>query len=240
METKKYLLAMAVFAHAALLSLSLTACGDDNDDNEQTIHEEQVDDNAPSGVIAVDLGLPSGTKWANMNVGAVKPEDYGDYYAWGETETKSQYTWATYKWCNGSTSSFTKYCTNSRYGTVDNKTELELSDDVAHTKWGEHWRIPTEVEIKELIDKCSSVWTTQNGVKGRLLSGPNGNSVFFPAAGYRREIDRSQGSYCYYMSSTISPRGDNYAYYLIFNISGSYCDAGYTRNDGISVRPVFK
>ena len=79
----------------------------------------------------VDLGLPSGTKWATCNVGATKPEEYGNYYAWGETETKTTYNWSTYKWCNGSAETQTKYCTNSDYGTVDNKTVLDLEDDAA-------------------------------------------------------------------------------------------------------------
>ena len=84
----------------------------------------------------VDLGLPSGTMWATCNIGANYPEDYGDYYAWGETETKSNYDWSTYKWCKGSEDTLTKYCTDNDYGTVDNKTVLDPEDDAAHVKWG--------------------------------------------------------------------------------------------------------
>ena len=91
----------------------------------------------------VDLGLPSGLKWATCNVGASSPEVYGGYYAWGETEEKSSYSWSTYKWCNGSYDTMTKYCTSSSYGTVDNKTTLDPQDDVAHVKWGGRWRMPT-------------------------------------------------------------------------------------------------
>ena len=100
----------------------------------------------------VDLGLPSGTKWATTNVGATTPEEYGDYFAWGETEPKSDYSWSTYKWCNGSSTTMTKYCESSSYGTVDNKTILELSDDAANVKWGGKWRMPTVEEIEELLN----------------------------------------------------------------------------------------
>ena len=141
----------------------------------------------------VDLGLPSGVKWATCNVGASSPEDYGGYYAWGETETKSSYDWKSYKWCKGSSSSMTKYCTSSSYGTVDNKTVLEPEDDVAHVKWGGSWRMPTDAEIDELIEKCTWIWTTQSGTRGyKVTSKSNGNYIFLPAAGFYI------GSYLYY------------------------------------------
>ena len=136
----------------------------------------------------VDLGLPSGLKWATCNVGANSPSDYGDYYAWGETSTKSDYSWSTYKWCNGSDNTLTKYNTNSDYGMVDNKTRLELSDDAARANWGGSWRMPTYEELYELINKdnCTWTWTTQDGKNGyRVTSRTNGNSIFLPAAGYR-------------------------------------------------------
>ena len=103
----------------------------------------------------VDLGLPSGLKWAVCNVGADSPEGYGFYFAWGETETKSRYSWNTYKWCNGSYYTQTKYCTNSSYGTVDNKTTLDLSDDAARANWGGSWRMPTKAEQDELRNNCT-------------------------------------------------------------------------------------
>lgn len=133
----------------------------------------------------VDLGLPSGTLWATCNVGANAPEEYGDYFAWGETEPKTTYTWANYKWCNGSNTTMTKYCTNSSYGTVDNKTELEVADDAATANWGSSWRMPSLTQIKELVNESTSVWTTQNGVNGYLVTGFNGNTLFLPAAGIR-------------------------------------------------------
>ncbi|MBO7112331.1 MAG: hypothetical protein J6V75_00065, partial [Bacteroidaceae bacterium] len=115
----------------------------------------------------VDLGLS--VKWATCNVGASKPEEYGDYYAWGETEPKTTYDWSTYKWCKGSSATMTKYCNNSSYGNngfTDTKTTLDPEDDVAHVKWGGNWRMPTISEFEDLINNCTWTWTTQNGVNG--------------------------------------------------------------------------
>ena len=193
-----------------------------------------------NGYEAVDLGLPSGTKWAAYNVGATKPEEYGGYYAWGETEEKSNYSWSTYKWCNGSDDTMTKYCTYSKYGTVDNKTTLDLEDDVAHVKWGGDWRMPTTEEQKELIDNCTWKWTTLNGVKGYKVTGPNGNSIFLPAAGYRYGTDvDSRGYLGYYWSGSLYSIGSYDAYYLLFDAS-NYDWSSYSRYYGRSVRPVSK
>ena len=189
----------------------------------------------------IDLGLSSGLKWATCNVGATKPEEYGGYYAWGETEEKSNYDWETYKWCNGSSTTMTKYCTDSDYGTVDNKRVLDPSDDVAHVKWGGSWRMPTLDEIKELVIKCNWQWTSLNGVDGYRVTGPNGNSIFLPAAGYRYGTELYlRGANGLYWSSSLS---DNYcysAYGLLFNVGnyGWYYD--FYRNHGRSVRPVSK
>ena len=187
----------------------------------------------------VDLGLPSGLKWATCNVGAEEPWEYGGYYAWGETEEKSNYSWQTYKWCNGSYDSMTKYCTDSDYGRFDNKTVLDPEDDVAHVKWGGSWRMPTFEEQKELLDECSWEWTELNGVDGCRLTGPNGNSIFLPAAGRRcgtELYDRGQ----YGVYSWSSSLGDYYsscAYRLTFN--DDLLDWGdNSRYDGYSVRPV--
>ena len=136
----------------------------------------------------VDLGLPSGTLWATMNIGANNPEDYGDYFAWGETEPKDDYNWNTNKWGyydENSKLHITKYNTNSGYGPVDNKIELDPEDDAAYVNWGSSWRMPTMVQIKELINKCSWEWTTRNGINGYRVIGPNGNELFLPATGYR-------------------------------------------------------
>lgn len=190
----------------------------------------------------VDLGLPSGTLWATCNVGASSPEDYGDYFAWGETAPKDNYNWSTYKWSNGSYTTMTKYCTSSSYGYngfVDNKTELDPEDDVAYVNWGPSWRMPTTEQQRELYENCSSVWTTQNGVNGRLFTGPNGNTLFLPAAGNRwdESLDYA-GSIGYYWSRTLVSSTPGGAYGLVFysgNWSGS--DNG-ARVFGLTVRAV--
>ena len=152
----------------------------------------------PSAIEAVNLGLS--VKWGSCNVGASSPEDYGDYYAWGETAAKSSYSWTNYSWCNGSSTTLTKYNCNSSYGTVDNKTVLEQNDDAAHVKLGDSWRMPTDAEWTELREKCTWIWTTKNGVNGRLVKGPNGNSIFLPAAGYWGSAAGNAGTYGRYWS----------------------------------------
>ena len=132
----------------------------------------------------VDLGLS--VMWATCNVGASNPEDFGDYFAWGETKPKSTYDWSTYKWCQGTENTQTKYCIHADFGTVDNKTTLDMSDDAAHKNWGGEWRMPTYSEWLELIDEdnCTILFMTQNGVTGcKFVSKINGNSIFLPAAG---------------------------------------------------------
>lgn len=173
-----------------------------------------------NGYEAIDLGLS--VKWATCNVGASTPEDYGGYYAWGEIENKSNYSYATYE-----------------------ASSLELSDisgtalyDVACAKWGSNWRMPTKSEIQELKDKCTWKWTTQNGVNGYKITGPNGNCIFLPAAGYRRGSELyNGGNNGYYWSSSLYDSLDNYAYFLYFYDNNCYCnynDCFYGRN----VRPV--
>ena len=187
----------------------------------------------------VDLGLPSGTLWATMNVGADSPEDYGDYFAWGETTPKSTYNLSTYKWCKGSLDTHTKYCTDSDYGTVDNKTTLDLSDDAAYVNWGSSWRMPTDAELKELKDNCIWTWTTQNGVKGyKVASKSNGNSIFLPAAGYRGDSGLiSAGSFGEYLSSSLYPNLSFDASVLDFGSDYIYMTLAY-RCNGLPVRPV--
>ena len=184
---------------------------------------------------AVDLGLS--VKWASCNVGAESPEEYGGYYAWGETEEKTNYSWSTYKWCNGSYDSQTKYCTSSSYGTVDNKTTLDPEDDVAHVKWGGNWRMPTCAEQDELRDSCTWTWTTVNGVNGYRVTGPNGNSIFLPAAGYRygEDVD-GRGSHCNFWSATLIEFYSDDACCLAFSDDGGYGRSN--RGLGHSVRPV--
>lgn len=190
----------------------------------------------------VDLGLPSGTLWATCNVGADSPEEYGDYFAWGETTPKSDYSWSTYKYGTAEYQ-LTKYCDNSDYGKngfTDNKTVLDAEDDAATANWGNGWRMPTGEELAELKDGCIKIWTTQQGVKGRIFIGLNGNTLFLPAAGYY--IDTSlddAGSYGYYWLSTLYDYDPNGAYCLSFSSGYVYWD-GYYRYYGLSVRPVVK
>ena len=190
---------------------------------------------------AVDLGLS--VLWAFFNLGesgfVSSPEEYGAYYAWGETVTKSDYSWSIYKWCNGSSSSLTKYNTKSSSGTVDNKTQLELSDDVARQKLGGSWRMPTSAEFYELINNCTMTWTTQNGVDGRLFtSKKNGKSIFLPAAGFRDGSSLyGAGSSGYYRSSSLNSYYPYDAYDLYFRSSNVTSDH-YIRCYGRSVRPV--
>ena len=204
---------------------------------------EVKDIGSESGHEWVDLGLPSGTKWATMNVGATTPEGYGNYYAWGETTTKSTYNWSTYKWYRGTASTMTKYCTSSSYGTVDNKTTLELSDDAAYVNWGSSWRMPTYDEIDELTNTSYTIWTwtTKNGVKGyKVVSKTNGNSIFLPAAGYRVDSDLyNAGSYGNYWSSSLNTSNSSFAYYLFFD-SDYVSRSSNHRYYGRTVRPVVR
>ncbi|MCQ2322558.1 MAG: fibrobacter succinogenes major paralogous domain-containing protein, partial [Bacteroidales bacterium] len=187
----------------------------------------------------VDLGLPSGTLWATCNVGANRPEDYGDYYAWGETTIKTKYKWNTYKWCRGSWRTQTKYNTNSKYGTVDNKTVLEMSDDAVSVNWGGDWRMPTTEEWEELCGSCTWTWTGQGGKIGYRVTGPNGKSIFLPAAGYRSGTSlNGAGSYGYYWSSSLSTSDPNCGRYLYFVSSFFYLSSRGSRYCGCAVRPV--
>ena len=188
--------------------------------------------------IYVDLGLPNGTLWATCNVGANTPEEYGDYYAWGEITTKDSYIWSTYRWCNGSENTLTKYCSSSNNGYngfTDTLTTLEASDDAATTNWGAGWRMPTIEEMWELSNNCTHEWTTQNGVNGMKYTGPNGNSIFLPAAGCRGgSFLFDAGYYGYYWSSSLI--GGSYRAYFL-NVGGGGTGFG-TRYTGSSVRPV--
>lgn len=180
----------------------------------------------------VDLGLS--VKWATCNIGASSPEEYGDYFAWGETAPKDVYVWSTYKWCNGSQNTLTKYCTNKEYGAVDNKITLELEDDAAHVNWGGEWRMPTKAELEELREKCTWMPAKINGVSGREITGPNGNKLFLPYSGYCSEGKYPGGGQASCWSNTSSSFK---AYYLTYNWSGYYVVAD-LRCFGFTVRAV--
>ena len=178
----------------------------------------------------VDLDLPSGTLWATCNVGAEKPEDYGYYYAWGETSTKSSYSKSNYKWYNGSDVSFTKY---------GNYEFLDLSDDAAYVNWGSNWRMPSYEELRDLINSnyTTTEETTQNGVKGlKITSRSNGNSIFLPAAGYMNGSTLAgAGTNVYYWSSDSYNQGK--VYYLQV-VNGNATVGNCSRYMGQSIRPV--
>jgi len=191
----------------------------------------------------VDLGLPSGTLWAYTNIGANTPEDYGNYYAWGETETKETYDWITYKYCNGSETTLTKYCNGESYGLdgfTDSLTTLDAVDDAAFVNWGGNWRMPTQDEMQELVDNCDTTRTTPNGINGMLFtSRSNGNSIFLPAAGSRNDSDLDNaGSVGNYWSSSLGTYGPHVAWYLYFHSRLYGMDGDVLRYCGQSVRPV--
>lgn len=211
---------------------------------------------------AIDLGLS--VKWASFNLGASKPEEYGDYFAWGETEPyyepgyaqsgspvwkagkESGYNSPSYKWCTIDINHLTKYCFDNSYwassAPMDNKTVLDFEDDAAYMGLGDSWRMPTDVNWKELRDNCTYEWTTIAGVNGILVTGPNGNSIFLPAAGYRyAPYLKEFGSYGCYWSSSLATDSScsaqsvhfySYNSYAIFNRSSDY------RDYGLSIRPV--
>ena len=190
----------------------------------------------------VDLGLPSGTLWADRNVGASSLEDYGDYFAWGETTTKSDYTWSTYKYANGDYNKLTKYCSKSDFGNngyTDTLTTLERTDDAATANWGSNWCMPTQQQFQELKDNCTWTWTTRNDKDGYEVKGKNGNSIFLPATWFRRGkplyLADSDGGY---WSSSLDADAPYYGRSLAFGSRyvnpGDWC---YRRN-GQSVRPV--
>ena len=185
----------------------------------------------------VDLGLS--VKWATMNVGASSPEDYGDYFAWGETTAKTTYDWSTYKWCNGTYDSLTKYCTKSNYGTVDNKTVLDLADDAARANWGGGWRMPTDAEMTELKTLCTWTWTTRNNVYGSMVTGPNGKSIFLPATGWRYGNSLYDvGKDAMYWSSSFYTSNPTQGWNLYLDSSNNFNVGIYDRFYGQSVRAV--
>ena len=190
----------------------------------------------------VDLGLPSGTLWATCNIGAAKPEEFGDYFAWGETSSKNTYNWSTYKYCNGESGNLTKYCNDSDYGNdgfTDNLTELQKNDDPATTNWGGGWQMPSCEQWGELLENTTHWWTTQDGVTGRLFaSKKNYQTLFLPAAG-----DRWNDKLCgfgwggYYWSNLLYTDYPGVAWKFYFS-SGSYYMCYDERFCGRSVRAV--
>lgn len=190
----------------------------------------------------IDLGLPSGTKWACCNVGAKAPQEYGGYYAWGATEEKDHYFWDTYQYSTEPYWDTYQYIEPNitKYNASDGKTTLEPSDDVAHVKWGGRWHMPTLEQCKELVEQCEYQWTSVDGVGGGKFTGPNGSSIFLPAAGSHRDgSDRDyRGSFGEYWSSRLDPDAINGVSELVFNDRDAFLVSWSNRDDGQSVRPV--
>ena len=194
----------------------------------------------------VDLGLPSGTLWATCNVGANNPEDYGDYFAWGETSPKELYDWSTYKYAKGEYNALTKYSTISsfdgNYGYnyyIDSLIILEQSDDVAFQKWGSDWNMPSRLQFQELNDICTWTWTTQKGKHGYKVKGPNGNSIFLPAGGGYCSFGMIDvGTVGYYWSSSLNTGNPCSSIGLVFCSNQVTPNNWNYRNSGVSVRPV--
>ena len=204
----------------------------------------------------IDLGLPSGLKWASFNLGAKKAEESGDYFTWGETEPyyssldpltwkpdkQYGYSWMYYKWAMGSEKTLTKYNSDAEYGYngfTDGKYILEPEDDAAHINLGDKWRMPTDYEWEELTSKCSFAWTSQNGVNGCQLTGPNGNSIFIPAAGFIYWSGLSyNGTEGYYWSLTGYKEYPDCSYGFWFHSTGTGC-CSLERCFGFTIRPVY-
>ncbi len=245
---KKILLLLAV---ALALPLVFISCGDDKD-------EPAVPDNYEY----VDLGLPSGTLWATCNVGANSPEEYGDYFAWGETTPKDVYEWQNYKlahWVYDTISDHFYHVVEERWFKYynwnwinntsvkgDGKTELELEDDAAYVNMSSNWRTPTLEQLQELVEECNWERTQRNGVYGYLVTGRNGKSMFMPAAGGRSSRLYNDGRCAYYWSRTLcssnkltlEAAGQGEAYILFFNEWGEQEVWYNSRYDGNTIRAV--
>ena len=186
------------------------------------VNGTEPEDNTPDGVEAVDMGLS--VKWANVNMGAKKSTDFGDYYAWGETKTKDYYSWDSYIWSRGNSPMLTKYSVGDR------KSQLTLADDAAHANWGGKWRMPTEAECEELAnpDNCIWEWTTNNGINGyKVTSKKTGNSIFLPITGFRfYGKTQFRAIYGYYWTSTVFTGNPKNAIRLEFNLDEVKVDYG--------------
>lgn len=216
---------MCKFLLFAACLLPVIACSSDDDD-----------DNGGAGAReAVDLGLS--VKWASCNVGASSPEQYGNYFAWGETVAKSSFTRKNYKYYDEKGDAMTKY---PEVG-VNTQFELTSSDDAATVNWGAGWRMPTFEEVRELYDKCTFTRTQMNGVYGSLVTGPNGNSIFLPAAGVKSGVEYfiSLGAGVYYWTSSLYFLGyEDVAAYVLDGNNNSQSHTVYERTFGMPVRPV--
>lgn len=265
----KTTLCTTIWASALLCLTTFISCGQSDgssqDNSQPAVTETTTKPAVESTVPAVDLGLS--VKWAPYNVGADKPEDPGYYYAWGETKgmgeedksngqnyiandslsfVRNRYDWVNYKYCQGTATSLTKYCHNAEAGKVDGKLVLAKEDDVAQVVMGGSWRMPTKEELSELRSNCQWTWTVLNGVAGYTVVGPNGNSIFLPAAGCRSNQSRGlvsdrgpkhEGGGDYWSSNISKEEDSRLAWRLIFGqdvVSYNY----ESRCEGACVRAV--
>ena len=234
MKISKFIALSAIFVAA----FSFVSCSSDDDDDDN--NNDVVADNHEY----VDLGLPSGTLWATCNVGASKPEEYGDYFAWGETKTKETFAHENYKWLNGNV--YTKYCTHNEEGKVDNKTILDSEDDAATANWGSKWCMPSVKQVEELFDgeNTTQKWTTLNGVNGLLItSKKNGNTIFLPATGKcvdgSLEYGDDEGSYwSRSLQMFDNDTASSFGAVAFFIYPNAHIWGNYIRKDGLTVRPV--
>ena len=196
------------------------------------VHNLNVSQKQPPEMI--DLGLPSGTKWAFCNLGAKTNLDFGDYYAWGETDTKNSFSWKSYKYSGNTANSLTKYCTKSSYGRVDDKITLEQVDDRVKTDYGYYFSIPTKEDWQELIDNCK--WTRYDN--HFMVRGPNGNIIILPSCGYRDGLNiYDNGVEGYYWSSAVDEKSPDDAWFVhIKNAKPEFYS--YYRYQGRCIRPV--
>lgn len=181
-----------------------------------------------NGHTFVDLGLESGTLWATENLGASKPEERGDFYAWGETSPKTIFSWGNYKWNDGMKANPTKYTAE------DGITILELADDAANVQWGGLWRLPSREQIRELKDKCS--WSRDNARGGYVVTGPNGNTIFLPVSGRLASSGAVDTNIACYWTCSLSPSSPSNAYYL--STADNFSQPSTMRYCGLLVRPV--
>lgn len=185
---------------------------------------------------AVDLGLS--VMWSSCNLGASSPEQYGNYYAWGEVEPKDEYSWATYKWANGSYGSVTKYFNedNDYFATLIGAPSLELEDDAAHVTKGDNWRLPSMRECRELVGGCTWTRSSLKGVDGYYVTGPNGNSIFLPLTGFKYANGKTMTSETYYWSSRLETKTWAWTIDITTRISIVTQD----RSAGCPIRPVWQ
>lgn len=252
-----------ITVNAAAIGSTVAITGWTNNGN-ATVSPTVEKTNAPDGAVAVDLGLTSGTKWANMNIGATSVTDYGTYFAWGETSgytsesdyAKTYFSWDTYAWCKDTETTLTKYCPTEKQSSnwwdkagttvaADNKTQLEYADDAARANWGGAWRMPKMEEFTELISETDNVWVANyngTGVNGYKFTNKTDNTkfIFLPAAGYRKVSSfGTQGSGGSYWSSTLLSDNPSNAWNVYFG-DGNVSTNGSSRYRGRSVRAVLK